>query len=410
MRQPVCRFCAAPLTRVFVDLGLSPPSNALVTPAHAEEPEAFFPLRTYVCDQCLLVQLPQFQTPDEIFHEYPYFSSYSTSWLEHVERYARSARERFLLDAKSFVIELASNDGHLLKFFKEAGIEVLGIEPAANVAAVARANGVPTLCEFFGRKLARELVASGRSANLVVANNVLAHVPDLNDFVAGVADLLAPEGVVTFEFPHLARLIEAGEYDTIYHEHFSYFSLICVRKILDAHGLRGFDVETLRTHGGSLRIYAAKKDSQFTESDNVCRIVEDERAAGFETGAAYENFESRVKESKRAFVEFLQDAAARGKRVAGYGAPAKATTLLNYCGVGTDLVAFTADKNPYKQGKFIPGVRIPIYSPEKIFEAKPDYVVIFPWNIRDEIAAQMADIRNWGGQFVIPIPKAQVLA
>ena len=409
MRQPVCRFCAAPLTRVFVDLGLSPPSNALVTPARAEEPEVFFPLRTYVCDECLLVQLPQFQTPAEIFHEYPYFSSYSTSWLEHVQRYARSARERFLLDAKSLVIELASNDGHLLKFFKDAGIEVLGIEPAANVAAVAQASGVPTLCEFFGRKLARELVASGRRANLVVANNVLAHVPDLNDFVGGVADLLAPDGVVTFEFPHLARLIEAGEYDTIYHEHFSYFSLICLRKILGAHGLRVFDVEELPTHGGSLRIYAAKKESRFAETDNVRRIVDDERAAGFETGVAYENFESRVKESKRAFVDFLKDAATRGKRVAGYGAPAKATTLLNYCGVGTDLVAFTADKNPYKQGKLIPGVRIPIYSPEKIFEAKPDYVVIFPWNIRDEIAAQMADIRSWGGQFVIPIPKAQVL-
>jgi len=407
---PVCRFCAAPLMRVFVDLGMSPPSNAFVTPAQAAEPEEFFPLRTYVCDECHLVQLPQFQTPAQIFSEYPYFSSYSTSWLVHVENYARSMRERFSLDSTSLVIELASNDGHLLKFFRDAGIEVLGIEPAANVAAVARSNGVSTLTEFFGRKLARKLVAGGRLANLVVANNVLAHVPDLNDFVGGVAELLAPSGVVTFEFPHLARLIEAGEYDTIYHEHFSYFSLICVKKILAAHQLRVFDVEALPTHGGSLRVFAAKPESRFTETANVQRILEDERAAGFETGTAYDDFESRVKESKRAFVAFLRDAAARGKYVAGYGAPAKATTLLNYCGVGTDLVAFTADKNPYKQGKLIPGVHIPIYPPEKIFEAKPDYVVIFPWNIRDEITQQMADIRGWGGQFVIPIPEAQVLA
>jgi len=408
--QPVCRFCAAPLTRVFVDLGMSPPSNAFVTPARAAEPDEFFPLRTYVCGECQLVQLPQFQTPAEIFSEYPYFSSFSSSWLAHVERYAQSVRERFSLDQASLVVELASNDGHLLKFFRDAGIEVLGIEPAANVAAVARSSGVPTLSEFFGRGLAREIVASGRRANLVVANNVLAHVPDLNDFVGGIAELLAPEGVVTFEFPHLARLIEAGEYDTIYHEHFSYFSLVCVLKILAAHELRVFDVEALPTHGGSLRVFAAKMNSQFIETGNVRRIVENERAAGFETGVAYEDFESRVKESKRAFVGFLTDAAARGKRVAGYGAPAKATTLLNYCGVGTDLVAFTADKNPYKQGKLIPGVRIPIYPPEKIFEAKPDYVVIFPWNIRDEITEQMADIRSWGGQFVIPIPEAQVLA
>jgi len=389
---------------------MSPPSNAFVTPARAGEPEEFFPLRTYVCDECQLVQLPQFQTPAQIFNEYPYFSSYSTSWLAHVERYARSMRERFSLGSTSLVIELASNDGHLLKFFRDGGIEVLGIEPAANVAAVARSSGVPTLSEFFGRRLARELVASGRLANLVVANNVLAHVPDLNDFVGGVAELLAPEGVVTFEFPHLARLIEAGEYDTIYHEHFSYFSLICVQKILAAHQLRVFDVEVLPTHGGSLRVFAAKTESRLTETGNVQHILENERAAGFETGAAYEDFESRVKESKRAFVAFLKDAAARGKRVAGYGAPAKATTLLNYCGVGTDLVAFTADKNPHKQGKLIPGVHIPIYSPEKIFETKPDYVVIFPWNIRDEITQQMADIRSWGGQFVIPIPEAQVLA
>jgi SAM-dependent methyltransferase len=410
VKELVCRFCAAPLTRVFVDLGMSPPSNAFVTPARATEPEEFFPLRTYVCDECHLVQLPQFQTPREIFSEYPYFSSYSTSWLVHVEDYMRSMRDRFSLGSKSLVIELASNDGHLLKFFRAAGIEVLGIEPAANVATVARSSGIPTLSEFFGRKLARELVASGRRANLVVANNVLAHVPDLNDFVAGVAELLAPGGVVTFEFPHLARLIEAGEYDTIYHEHFSYFSLICVRKIFAAHQLHVFDVEELTTHGGSLRIFAAKTDSHFTETDNVRRIIDSERVAGFESGAAYEDFESRVKESKRAFVAFLRDAASRGKRVAGYGAPAKATTLLNYCGVGTDLVAFTADKNPYKQGKLIPGVRIPIFPPEKIFETKPDYVVIFPWNIRDEITQQMADIRSWGGQFVIPIPEAQVLA
>jgi len=408
--QAFCRFCATPLTFVVVDLGMSPPSNAFVDPQGSDEAEKFYPLKVYLCGTCRLVQLPQYQTPGEIFSEYPYFSSYSTSWLDHVSRYARAARERFELGAHSLVIELASNDGHLLQCFRDAGIPVLGVEPARNVAAVAVAAGIQTVTEFFGRSLARQLSSQGQSADLVVANNVIAHVPDLNDFVVGIREILKPRGIATLEFPHVVRLINNVEYDTIYHEHFSYLSLSCASRIFDAHGLTVFDVDELPTHGGSLRIYAGKTQDGFSKTPALERVLAQERAAGFDRDDAYVNFDHSVRASKRAFLTFLIDAAAQGRRVAGYGAPAKATTQLNYCGVGRDLIDYTVDKNPYKQGRLIPGVHIPIYAPEKILETKPDYVVIFPWNIRDEVVKQMGAVRSWGGQFVVPIPVTEILA
>ena len=399
-----CRFCAAPLDFVVVDLGLSPPSNALVDAERAGEPESFYPLRPQACRRCWLVQLPQYQQPSEIFDRYPYFSSFSTTWLEHVRNFGHGARERFGLGADSLVVELASNDGHLLSVFRDAGVPVLGIEPARNVAAVAVAGGIQTVTSYFGERLARDLAADGRRADLVVANNVLAHVPDLNDFVAGIALLLKPAGVATLEFPHLARLLAATEFDTIYHEHFSYFSLACARRVFAAHDLRIFDIEELPTHGGSLRIYAARSGAGVEESQAVRRVLHAETEAGLESERPYREFARRVVASKHALVGFLTAAARSGKRVAGYGAPAKATTLLNYCGVRSDLVEFTVDRNPHKQGKLIPGVRIPIHSPEKIQERKPAYIVIFPWNIAHEISTQLAYTRAWGARLIVPLP------
>ena len=408
MSELSCRFCAAPLEHVVVDLGTSPPANMLVSPGAPKEPN--FPLCTYVCDRCHLVQLPQFQTPDEIFSDYVYLSSYSTSWLEHLRRFAELARQRFALGQESQVVEIASNDGALLKNFVEAKIPALGIEPAHNVAAIANAAGVPTRSEFFGTALARQLRSEGHSADLVVANNVLAHVPDLNNFVAGIAMLLKPNGVATLEFPHLLRLIERTEFDTIYHEHFSYFSLTCATTILAAHGLRVVDVEELPTHGGSLRIYASLESDAAVVSAACGRIMGEEEAAGLNGLRAFADFAARVREAKESFLAFLQRESARKKSVAGYGAPAKAATLLNYCGVGADAIAYTVDRNPYKQGKLVPGARIPIFAPEKIVETKPDFVVIFPWNIRDEVVSQQAIIRSWGGRFVVPIPVTEILA
>lgn len=319
------------------------------------------------------------------------------------------ACRRFELGPQSLVVEIASNDGSLLKNFQNLSVPVLGIEPAGNVADIANASGVPTLTKFFGREAALELVAAGKSADLIVANNVLAHVPDINDFVAGIRELLKPGGVVTFEFPHLLRLIERTEFDTIYHEHFSYFSLECASEILRAHGLTVFDVEELVTHGGSLRVFATRSEAQHAPSAACLRVLHTERDARLDAHEGFAEFEQRVKSAKETFVGFLSDCAANGKSVAGYGAPAKATTLLNYCGVGTDLLAYTVDKNPHKQGKLIPGVRVPIFAPERIFETRPDYVVIFPWNIKGEIAIELAGIAQWGGKFVVPIPTTKVL-
>ncbi len=409
MSELQCRFCRAPLTHVVVDLGMSPPSNRLITSRADARSELSFPLRVYFCDRCHLVQLPQYQAPAEIFSDYPYLSSYSTSWLEHISSFAHMACRRFELGPQSLVVEIASNDGSLLKNFQNLSVPVLGIEPAGNVADIANASGVPTLTKFFGREAALELVAAGKSADLIVANNVLAHVPDINDFVAGIRELLKPGGVVTFEFPHLLRLIERTEFDTIYHEHFSYFSLECASEILRAHGLTVFDVEELVTHGGSLRVFATRSEAQHAPSAACLRVLHTERDARLDAHEGFAEFEQRVKSAKETFVGFLSDCAANGKSVAGYGAPAKATTLLNYCGVGTDLLAYTVDKNPHKQGKLIPGVRVPIFAPERIFETRPDYVVIFPWNIKGEIAIELAGIAQWGGKFVVPIPTTKVL-
>ncbi len=409
-----CRSCSAPLDRVFVDLGSSPLANSYLEPARMARAEPFYPLCVYVCERCWLCQLPEAATPEEIFTDYAYFSSYSTTWVEHARRYTEAMIERFGIGSASRVVEIASNDGYLLRHFHERGVPVLGIEPAANVAAAARELGIPTEVRFFGAAAARELVERGLSADLLLGNNVLAHVPDLDDFVAGLALLLAPTGVLTMEFPHLVRLVEENQFDTIYHEHFSYFSLVAVERVFAAHGLELFDVEELPTHGGSLRVYARRAGDpgpadRRPAAGRVRELAERERRLGVETAAWYDAFAEKVRETKRRLLEFLIEARRSGRSVVGYGAPAKGNTLLNYCGVRTDFLDFTVDRSPHKQGRFLPGTRIPIRAPEAIFEARPDYVLILPWNLRDEIAEQMAGIREWGGRFVVAIPEVTVL-
>jgi SAM-dependent methyltransferase len=400
---PVCRSCGAPLDVTFVDLGLSPPANGLTEPDELGTGETLYPLHAYVCGACLLVQLELFETPEQIFRDYSYFSSYSTSWLDHAQRYvATMIAERGVAPGQR-VVELASNDGYLLQYFIKAGIEVLGIDPASNVAAVARANGVPTIDDFFGRALAERVVRDTGHADLMVANNVLAHVPDINDFVAGIATLLAPAGFMTIEFPHLLRLIEGVQFDTVYHEHFSYLSVLALEPLFARHGLAIFDITELPTHGGSLRIFIAKTGTRPVTAA-VAAVKAAEIALGLDRIETYPAFGERVMRVKRDFLEFLIEAKRGGKSVAGYGAAAKATTLLNYAGARTDLIAFVADKSPHKQGRYIPGVRVPILDPDEIRRAKPDYLVIFPWNIAAEIRGELADIRSWGGRFVTAIP------
>lgn len=404
-----CRFCQSPLHTSFVDLGMSPLCQTHIAPEQLQDMEPFYPLHAYVCDECHLVQLQEFVAPDAIFSEYAYFSSYSTSWVEHARRYVEMAIERFGLGAGSRVMEVASNDGYLLQHFVAAGVPVLGIEPAANVAQVAIGKGIPTTVRFMGRESAAAIAQEHGHANLLLGNNVLAHVPDINDFVGGMKILLAPGGVITMEFPHLQRLIEGVQFDTIYHEHFSYLSLVTVERIFAHHGLTLFDVEELPTHGGSLRIFAR-------HTDDVARPVEARVAAlrqrevdqGFLGSDRYRGFGEEVKACKRKLLAFLIEARNAGKTVVGYGAPGKGNTLLNYCGIRTDFLDFTVDANPYKQGKFTPGTRIPILPPEAIREARPDYVLILPWNLKDEIARQASYIREWGGQFVVPIPEVTV--
>jgi SAM-dependent methyltransferase len=362
-----------------------------------------------VCDQCWLVQLEEYESAEKIFNDYAYFSSYSDSWLKHSDKYCGTMKSRFGLGSESFAVEVASNDGYLLQYFVKRGVPVLGIEPAANVAKVAVEKGVPTLVEFFGAKLANQLASEGRRADLVLGNNVLAQVPDLNDFVEGLKILLKPEGVLTLEFPHLLQLIQFNEFDTIYHEHFSYFSLLSTMKIMEAHGLRIFDVEELKSHGGSLRVYACRAEGKAHGFEgNVRKVLADEEKAGLSTMAGYRRFARQVRETKFALVEFLHTAAQQGKKVVGYGAPGKSATLLHYCGIGKDLIEFTVDRSPYKQGRFLPGNHIPIHHPDRIRETKPDYVVILPWNLKDEIMEQLQFIRDWGGHFVVPIPKVAV--
>jgi SAM-dependent methyltransferase len=408
-KASTCRFCGKPLQFTFVDLGMSPLCESYLSSEQLNQMEPFYPLHVFVCEHCYLVQLEEYVSPEEIFTEYAYFSSYAVTWLQHAEKYTDLVTERFKLDKESFVVEVASNDGYLLQYFVQKGIPVLGIEPAKNVAKVAVEKGVPTLTEFFGVKLAEQLRAEGKLADVIAGNNVLAQVPDINDFVGGMKVLLKPDGVITIEFPHLMRLMAENQFDTIYHEHFSYFSFITAEKIFAAHGLTLFDVEELSTHGGSIRIYARHTESQaHPVTPSAQEMHAREVAAGFEKMETYAEFGEQVKETKRKLLDFLIQAKREGKSIAGYGAPGKGNTLLNYCGIRTDFLEYTVDRNPYKHGKFLPGTHIPIYAPEKIFETKPDYVFILPWNFKDEIMSQMAGIRKWGGKFVVPIPEVKV--
>jgi SAM-dependent methyltransferase len=409
VRTTSCRFCGTPLTHVFADLGMSPLANSYLSEEELAQMEPFYPLRALVCDACFLVQLEDYETPDVIFSEYAYFSSYSTTWLEHSKRYAEMAIERFGLDEGSQVVELASNDGYLLQYFVERGIPVLGIEPAANVAQVAREKGIRTLVKFFGRATGRE-VAAMMNADLIIGNNVLAHVPDLNDFVGGIKLVLGPRGVVTMEFPHLLHLIGRNEWDTIYHEHFSYFSFLTVTKVFARHGMTLFDVEELPTHGGSLRIYGRHaEDESNPVTDRARELARREQDGGFERLETYLGFSDGVRRAKWELLEFLIERRREGSRIAAYGAPAKGNTLLNYCGVGTDFIEYTCDLNPHKQGHYLPGTRIPIRAPDAIRETRPDLVFILPWNLSEEIMEQLSFVREWGGGFIVRTPDVRVV-
>jgi hypothetical protein len=405
-----CRFCGNALEHTFVDLGMSPLCENFLAANQLNRMEPFYPLHVFVCSACFLVQLLEYVTPEHIFTEYAYFSSYSNSWLEHAKNYVEMITNRLELARDSLVVELASNDGYLLQNFVAKGIPVLGIEPAKNVAQVAIQKGIPSVTEFFGKKLAYDLLQKGQSADLLLGNNVLAHVPDINDFVGGMKILLKRRGVITMEFPHLLRLIERNQYDTIYHEHFSYLSLFTTEKIFAAHGLRIFDVEELPTHGGSLRIYAHHADDPERPVDaRVHELRAREEQKGVGRLEYYRGFGEKVMATKRELLDFLIRAKREGKRIAGYGAPGKGNTLLNYCGIRRDLLDYTVDRNPYKHGKFLPGTHIPIFPPERIRDTRPDYILVLPWNLRDEITSQLAYIREWGGRLVIPIPAVEVV-
>jgi len=389
---------------------MSPLCESYVPPERADAMEPFYPLHARVCEGCLLVQLGNYVPAEDIFTEYAYFSSYSDSWVAHARRYAEMAIERFGLDEDSLIVEVASNDGYLLQHFVERGIPALGIEPAANVAEAARARGVETIVEFFGRELATRLAGEDRRADLIAANNVMAHVPDLNDFVGGFAILLAPEGVLTVEVPHLLRLIENNQFDTIYHEHFSYFSFLTAQRVLAAHGLEVFDVEELASHGGSLRLYAQQAETGRHEvGERVRELAGRERALGFDTIEAHTSFSQQVFETKWNLLEFLIEKRREGKRIAGYGAPGKGNTLLNFCGIREDLLEYTVDRNPYKHGRLLPGTRIPIRPVEELERTRPDYILILPWNLKQEIMSQLSYVREWGAQLLVPIPTVEVL-
>ncbi len=409
--SPVCRHCGAALSRVFCDLRATPPSNSFLRAADLAKGEMSYPLTTYVCDACTLVQLPEHASAEAIFDDYVYFSSFSQSWLAHAKAYCDMIVERLSLGTDSLVVELASNDGYLLQYLKERGIPTLGIDPSHTVAEAAEAKGIETIVDFFGTRLADTLAQDGKHADLILGNNVLAHVPDVNDFVGGITRLLKPGGVVTMEFPHVVRLVEGLQFDTIYHEHFSYFSLHTAERIFSAQGLTIFDVEEIPTHGGSLRIYArhAANDA-LPIIDAVAQLKEREVAKGFDRPEGFDGFEDKVRQVKRDLLRFLISVREEGKSIVGYGAAAKGNTLLNYCGVGVDLLDYVVDRNPMKQGRFLPGVRIPVKAPEAIAQDRPDYVLILPWNIKEEVMEQLAFIREWGGQFVVPIPSLQVLS
>jgi len=404
-----CRLCGGRLEKTFVNLGMSPLCESFLTSAQLDASEAFYPLHALVCDNCFLVQLKEYVKPEHIFTEYAYFSSYSTSWVDHARRYCEMIQRRLNLGTNSRVYEIASNDGYLLQHFLPMGVPVVGIEPAANVAEVAKRKNIPTLVEFFGLGLAQTLVSESKPADLIIGNNVLAQVPDLNDFTAGMAHLLAPTGVITLEFPHLERLIVENQFDTIYHEHFSYFSLVTIDRLARKHGLKVFDVDQIGTHGGSLRVYLCRAEAAFDVSPNVNLLLAHEREIGFENIDQYARFSNQVHQTKRRLLSFLIDSKEKGARICAYGAPGKGNTLLNYCGIGTDFLDFTVDRNPYKHGRYTPGMHIPIHDVSTIDEIRPDYVVILPWNLKAEIVAQMRHIGDWGGKFIVPIPSVEVI-
>jgi hypothetical protein len=408
-KHAACRFCGSALRHTFTDLGMSPPCESNLSADQLNQMEPFYPLHVFVCGHCFLVQLEEYVSPENIFTEYAYFSSFSDSWLAHAKAYTDLMVKRFHLDHNSLVVELASNDGYLLQYFVEKGVPVLGIEPAVNVAKEATKKGIPTLVKFFGQELAAEMVRDGTQADLILGNNVLAQVPDVCSFVQGMKTLLKPQGVITLEFPHLMRLMEGNQFDTIYHEHFSYFSFLTTMKIMAKFGLTVFDVEELSTHGGSLRVYSRHtQDTSHPVTGRAKELAEREEKAGFTRLETYFSFDEKVKETKRKIMTFLIEAKRAGKSIAGYGAPGKGNTLLNYCAIRTDFLDYTVDRNPYKHGKFLPGTHIPIFPPEKIRETKPDYVLILPWNLKNEIREQLSYIREWGGKFVVPIPEVEV--
>jgi len=404
-----CRLCGHPLEDIFVNLGVSPLANSYLSPERLGKMEPFYPLKVFVCSQCFLVQLEEFESPEHIFSDYAYFSSFSTAWLDHARRYVDMAIDRFHLNGSSKVVEVASNDGYLLQYFHAKQIPVLGIEPAANVAAVAESRGVPTKVLFLGEDTGRQLAEEGHQADLVAGNNVFAHVPQLHSFVAGLKAILKPQGTITLEFPHLLSLIRWNQFDTIYHEHFSYLSLIAAERVFSEHDLEVYDVEELPTHGGSLRIYGRHKGSTSEPATpRVEALRTKEKEAGLYSLDGYRAFESKVRKVKCDLLEFLIEQSRQGRQVVGYGAPAKGNTLLNYCGVGPELVSYTVDRSPHKQNLYLPGTRIPILSPDRIAETKPAFLLILPWNLRDEVSEQMAHIREWGGRFVVPIPALEV--
>jgi hypothetical protein len=406
-----CRFCNTPLTDIFIDLINAPASNSFLTAAQLNEPEAYYPLKVYTCHQCFLVQLDEYKKSDDIFNsEYVYFSSYSTSWLAHCKRYVDKVSNQFTLNEDSLVVELASNDGYLLQYFKEIDVPVLGVEPTANTAAVAVAKGIETITDFFGVRLAETLVAKGIKADLLLGNNVLAHVPDIVDFVAGMKILLKDAGVITMEFPHLLQLVENCQFDTIYHEHFSYLSCYTVKQIFESQGLELFDVEELPTHGGSLRIYAKHQQNKAIEiNERLTYLLEKESLFGIDIVEYYNNFSIKVQRIKLNLLDFLITQKKAGKKVAAYGAAAKGNTMLNYCGVKSDLIDFVVDANPSKQNKFLPGSHIPVVSEDVLKIERPDFVVIFPWNIKDEIRQQLSYIKAWNAQFVVAIPSIEFI-
>ncbi len=407
--DPACRLCGAPVTEPFVDLGMSPLCESFLEAQHLDRMEPYFPLRVMVCGSCFLVQLREYVAPDDIFTHYAYFSSFSTSWVAHAKAYCEAMARRFALGAGSLVVEIASNDGYLLQHFHPLGVPAIGVEPAANVAGAARAKGVETIVDFFGVRLAETMRSQGRSADLIAGNNVLAQVPDLNDFVAGLKILLKPTGVVTLEFPHLEKLIDESQFDTIYHEHFSYFSLTTIEMMANRHGLRLIDVEELPTHGGSLRVYLAHQDSGHPVGAHVGVLLDREARRGYRTLESYAGFSTKVQAVKRDLLATLIDLKRQGKRIAGYGAPGKGNTLLNYCGIGTDFLDFTVDRNPFKHGRFTPGMHVPIHPVERIDAEKPDYLLILPWNLKAEIMQQMGYVGDWGAKFIIPIPTCTIV-